>query len=110
MKKILISAIVSLAPLFAVAQDFYGTPVHPSATKKEIRDGGKDQPYASMRYISKIKPQEMRAFYKSKLPKPFKEEEITGTIIFSYKVGEHSKMVTIEDFLGASDVTIGTQK
>lgn len=109
MKKILLTACILLAQVGAHAEDFYGIPVHPDAAKKEIAES-KEIPVATMRYVTNVKPEDMKNYYKSKLPGSAKVDDLGDTIMFSYKVGDKNKMVSILDYFGKSDVTVQSEK
>lgn len=109
MKKTVLAACMLLAQVCAHAEDFYGIPVHPDAAKKEVTDS-KEIPVASLRYISSVKPPEMRKYYKSRLPASAKETDLGDTVMFSYKVGDKNKMVSVLNYFGKSDVTVQSEK
>jgi hypothetical protein len=90
--------------------DFYGMPVHPSATKKEVTDDATIG-IASMRYISTISSTEMLMFYREKIPLKHKEETLGDTVILTYRTNDlNNKMITIVNYFGKADVTIQTEK
>lgn len=109
MKRILLTAIVLLAHACAHAEEFYGIPVHPDAAKKEVVDV-KEIPVATMRYITAVKPQDMRAYYKARLPATAKVDDSGGSVMFMYKVGDKNKAVTIQNYFGRADVTVVSEK
>lgn len=89
--------------------EFYGMPVHSSATKKEITDDDTIGA-ASMRYMSNISSAEMLMFYRSSIPLKHKEDNLGDTVILSYKVNDLNKMITIVNYFGKADVTIQSEK
>jgi hypothetical protein len=89
--------------------EFYGMPVHPSATKKEVTDDDAIGA-ATMRYMSNISSAEMLMFYREKIPLKHKEDNLGDTVILSYKVNDLNKMISIVNYFGKADVTIQTEK
>ncbi|UXY16923.1 DUF4124 domain-containing protein [Chitiniphilus purpureus] len=88
---------------------FHGIPIHPSAQKKEITED-KSIPVATMRYIAPISRAQMVDFYKRNISVKYKEEDLGDTIMLSYKIDGLNRMVSIQDYFGLADVTLGTEK